>query len=112
LNQVSGFNSFYSFELVLGHPVLASSEERLLRIAYDPHMTMDQLNTLQANASVDPNWAQEATKMDPAFNDILQGSFIRGVVGALQFAIIVSCHHAQRRRKANPVSSLVQCPST
>lgn len=93
-----------SFELVLGHPVLASSEERLLmyRIAYYPHMTMDQLNALQANASVDPNWAQGASKLDPAFNDILQGSFIHDVVGALQFAIIVSCHYAQRRRKADP----------
>jgi len=114
LNQVSGFNSFYSFELVLGHPVLASSEERLLmyRIAYYPHMTIEQLNALQANASVDPNWAQGASKLDPAVYDILQGSFIRDVVGALQFAIIVSCHYAQRWRKADPVSSLVQCPST
>ncbi|KAG0543000.1 hypothetical protein BDA96_02G152400 [Sorghum bicolor] len=93
-----------SFEHVLGHPVLASSNERLLmyRIAYYPHMTSDQLAALEAAASVDPAWAQRARNLDPAFLHILQGNFTPDAAGALQFAIIVSCHYAQRRKKADP----------
>lgn len=93
-----------SFELVLGHPVLASTEERLLmyRIAYYPHMTMDQLTALHASASVDPNWVQGASRLDPAFNDILPGNFTRDVVGALKFAVVISCHYRQKRMKADP----------
>lgn len=115
MKQICGFNSFYSLELVLGHPVLASSAERLLmyRIAYYPHMTLDQDVAIRTNAAVDEHWTQAACQLDPAFNRIIhEHDFDSDAVGALKFAVIVACHYLQNLKLADPVSSLVQCPST
>lgn len=93
--------------------MLVSPEERqvMYRTAYYPYMTKDQISALKTNISMNSDWIKNAKALDLAFNDILQGSFSNDAIGALQFAVIASCHYGQRLKSAYPVSFLVHCQS-
>ncbi|KAG2536764.1 uncharacterized protein LOC120687668 isoform X2 [Panicum virgatum] len=94
-----------SFDLIMGHPVLASPVERqvMYRSAYYPYMTEDQLTALREKASVDANWVQRVrNSSDLALTEIVKDGFDPDAVGALHFASVVSCHYITRRKNADP----------